>query len=218
MWFAISRFLWLIFNHRSVFYGCGYYMLDSWEVVSYLNTISHSGGDDRIFYLAIVPFASVGLWRTTDIPTSAARGVYWYTFSYILLLFLWCLICKTAISQGSHYFIVFQNHILGALLVSRMSDNWNWRECSLGTVAIGRYFRCARSECGRQLDIMSATYERSNSPASTKRVCCQCMEKCLDCFVNLITKPGPSAVLTTLQALLLLLSANMMCQNCFMVF
>lgn len=43
--------------------SCGYYMRNCWNVVSYLITISPSNGDDQIFHVATVLFASVVLCR-----------------------------------------------------------------------------------------------------------------------------------------------------------
>lgn len=56
----VGPFSWSLAN-GAVFVSCGYYMLNCWNVVSYLNTISPSNGDDQIFHVATVLFASVVL-------------------------------------------------------------------------------------------------------------------------------------------------------------
>lgn len=56
----VGPFSWSSAN-GAVFVSCGYYMLNCWNVVSYLNTISPSNGDDQIFHVATVLFASVVL-------------------------------------------------------------------------------------------------------------------------------------------------------------
>lgn len=58
----VGPFSWSLAN-GAVFVSCGYYMLNCWNVVSYLNTISPSNGDDQIFHVATVLFASVVLCR-----------------------------------------------------------------------------------------------------------------------------------------------------------
>lgn len=58
----VGPFSWSSAN-GAVFVSCGYYMLNCWNVVSYLNTINPSNGDDQIFHVATVLFASVVLCR-----------------------------------------------------------------------------------------------------------------------------------------------------------
>lgn len=58
----VGPFSWSSAN-GAVSVSCGYHMLNFWNVVSYLNTISPSNGDDQIFHVATVLFASVVLCR-----------------------------------------------------------------------------------------------------------------------------------------------------------